>query len=77
MSTFAERLQLSRKRKVLSQGELARLAKVAPESISRFEAGERMPRHPTARRLAEALEDDAAWLMYGEELAGPEGEEAA
>ena len=69
MDTLGQRLEAARRRRVLTQAELADLAGVSLITVSRLEndrhAGQTRP--ATARRLAAALGVDAAWLMLGDD----------
>lgn len=68
MLTLGARLSQARKRKVLSQEELAEAAGVPVVTISRIENGHTgEPRPSTVRKLATALEVDPTWLIFGEE----------
>lgn len=51
----AERMKEARKRKGLSQPELAKLAKVSQSAISYFESGDKTPSGNTSSLLADAL----------------------
>ena len=53
--TFKEQLNLLRKRKGLTQGELAEKAGILREMICNYESGKITPREPTLRKIAEAL----------------------
>jgi transcriptional regulator with XRE-family HTH domain len=68
VSTIGDRLRKARMRKVWTQDDLARLSGVAVVTISRIESGEagRLPRQSTVRKLAEALDVDGAWLLFGD-----------
>ena len=76
METLAQRLRASRRRRVMTQAELAQAAEVALITVTRLESdsGPGNPRPATVRRLARALNVDAAWLLFGDE---PEGKVAA
>ena len=58
-----------RRRRMLSQRELARLAGVTQPTIHYAETGKRVPHPGTLRRLAEALGVDPAVLTVGAEAA--------
>jgi transcriptional regulator with XRE-family HTH domain len=60
---FRERLHAAREARGLSQGELATRAGVPPSSISHFETGSRMPSVGNLRRLANALDVSADFLL--------------
>jgi transcriptional regulator with XRE-family HTH domain len=69
METLAQRLEITRRRRLMTQADLARAADVALITVTRLEnSGERAnPRPETIRRLARALKVDPAWLLFGEE----------
>jgi transcriptional regulator with XRE-family HTH domain len=69
METLAERLESSRRRRLMTQADLARAADVALITVTRLEnSGERVnPRPETIKKLARALQIDPAWLLFGEE----------
>ncbi|MCH7578516.1 MAG: helix-turn-helix transcriptional regulator [Chloroflexi bacterium] len=62
---FNERLREWRRRRALSQRELAGLAGVQPVTVARLETGSQQPRPRTIRRLAKALD------ITVDELQGP------
>lgn len=66
---MGQRLEEARRRKVLTQSELATLAGVSIVTVNRIEngVGEGNPRPATVRRLAKALDVDPAWLLFGDE----------
>ena len=67
MESFGGRLREARRRKVWRQEDLAAAAGVAVVTISRLESGHgEAPRQSTVRKLADALDVDAAWLLFGE-----------
>lgn len=77
METLGQRLENIRRRRVMTQAELATAAGVALITVTRLEndAGSGNPRPDTVRRLARALGVDPAWLLFGD---GPsEGKAAA
>lgn len=80
METMGQRVAAVRRRRVMTQAELAHAAGLALITVGRIEgdAGG-TPRPATARRLAEALGVDAAWLLFGdeEEEGAVEGKAAA
>jgi len=53
--TFKEQLNLLRKRKGLTQGELAEKAGILREMICNYESGKMTPRESTLRKIVEAL----------------------
>lgn len=69
---IGERLLIARRRHAWTQQELAERAGVKPLTISRIERGEfqAMPRPATLRGIADALEVDPGWLLYGESEEG-------
>ena len=75
--TVGGRLEATRRRRVLTQNELAQSAGVALITVTRLEnnAGSGSPRPETVRRLARALDVDPAWLLFGDEVS--EGKVAA
>lgn len=71
METVGQRLKTARERAMLTQAELSQKSGVAIVTISRLETGDSpYPRSVTVKRLATALDVDAAALMWGEEKAG-------
>ena len=60
---FPDRLRAARKLRALAQAELAAKAGLPPTSISHFEAGSRKPSFDNLRRLAQALDVTADYLM--------------
>lgn len=69
MVNLSDRLETARRRKLLTQAELAQRAGVSLITITRIEnqKGAGNPRPDTVRRLAKALEVDPAWLLFGDE----------
>ena len=66
METFGGRLREARRRKVWRQEDLSAASGVAVVTISRLESGHGdSPRPSTIRRLADALDVDASWLVFG------------
>jgi transcriptional regulator with XRE-family HTH domain len=66
MKTVAERLRSARQRNVWSQADLSKRSTVPVVTISRIENNRFGPPKPsTVRKLAEALDVDPAWLLYG------------
>lgn len=75
---FPQRLQAMRTRRNLSQDELARRAGLQATAVSHFETGTRKPSFDNLRRLADALETTADYLMgrtNDPELAVTEGDQ--
>ncbi len=68
METLGQRLEASRRRRVMTQAELAQAAGVALITVTRLEneSGTGNPRPETVRRLARALDVDPAWLLFGD-----------
>ena len=67
MESFSGRLREARRRKVWRQEDLAAASGVAVVTISRLESGHgEAPRQSTVRKLADALDVDATWLVFGE-----------
>jgi transcriptional regulator with XRE-family HTH domain len=67
LNTFGDRLREARRRKVWRQEDLAAASGVAVVTISRLESGHGdAPRQSTVRKLAEALDVEPAWLVFGE-----------
>ncbi len=66
---IGERLLITRRRRALTQKELAERAHVGALTISRIERGEfdEAPRPTTVRGIAEALGVDPGWLLFGDE----------
>lgn len=65
MKSFAERFKFARKRKNISQGELANIAEVSQGTISKIERGE-SDKSTELLLFAKILECDPYWLQYGE-----------
>lgn len=62
---FADRLKDLRKRKGISQGELAELIEVHFTQVSRYERGETKPNAEAMTKLAKALDTTVDFLMNG------------
>jgi transcriptional regulator with XRE-family HTH domain len=60
---FQERLLLARRRRALSQGELAEKAHVFKTDISKYERGQSQPTLPRLHRLATVLGVSADYLL--------------
>jgi len=60
---FQERLLLARRRAGVSQGELAKRTEMYASDISKMERGRMLPTAPRLRRLAEALDVSADYLL--------------
>ena len=68
MNSIGERLRWIRKRRVLSQEQLAEKSKVPVVTISRIENDHQVePRPSTVQKLSTALGVEPAWLMFGDE----------
>lgn len=68
METFGQRLAAARRRKLLTQMELAYEAGLGVVTVSRLENDQGTnPRTSTVKLLAAALDVDPAWLLFGEE----------
>ena len=63
MATFAERLKELRKEKGLPQTDLANETGVAPNTVSIWELGERLPRDKYIEILADLLDTSITYLM--------------
>jgi transcriptional regulator with XRE-family HTH domain len=61
--SFATRLRSIRERRDLTQERLSRAAKIHVTQISHFEAGQREPNADNIRRLAQALDVTADYLL--------------
>ena len=66
--TLGIRLEMSRRQKVMTQAELAEASGVSLITINRLEndQGTANPRAGTIRKIAEALDIDPAWLLFGD-----------
>ena len=73
MQTIGERLRATREHRVWSQNDLAKESGVPIVTISRIENDRyaERPRPSTIRKLAEALEVEPAWLLFGDVKHGP------
>jgi transcriptional regulator with XRE-family HTH domain len=67
--TLGDRLVLARRRRFLTQTQLADSAGVAVVTIARLEREHDAPnpRASTITKLAEALDVDPGWLAFGDE----------
>jgi len=63
--TFAERLKELRKKKSISQAELANLIEVHFTQVSRYERGETKPNAQAMTKLAKVLDTTVDYLMSG------------
>lgn len=68
MDTVGERIA-ARRRELgkMSQGEVARRARLKPPTISRYESGERLPTGDALVALARALQTSPEWIMTGQD----------
>ena len=67
MQTVGARLRWARERRLLSQEDLSRTAKVTEATISRMENDRSGPPRPsTVRKLASELGINPRWLLFGE-----------
>ena len=62
---FADRLKELRKRKGISQGNLAELIEVHFTQVNRYERGETKPNAEAMSKLAKALDSTVDYLMNG------------
>ena len=58
-----ENIKVIRRKKNMTQNELARLVGVSPQTVFRWEQGQRSPRAEELQRLAEVLGTPVAYLM--------------
>ena len=65
---IGERVRTIRKRRALTQAELAEAANLSVDTISKVENGLHEPRPPTVRKLAGALQVEVEILTVGEEV---------
>ena len=67
MESLGTRLREARARQVISQDELSDRSGVTKATISRLENNKttRAPNRATVRKLADALDVDAGWLLTG------------
>lgn len=63
--TFSDRLKELRKKKGISQAELANLIEVHFTQVSRYERGDTKPNAEAMTRLAKALDTTVDFLMNG------------
>ena len=61
--TFGEAMRLVRKKKKLTQRDLAQRTDFSLDSISRWERGERSPTVSDLKKIADALDTSVAFLM--------------
>jgi len=69
METIGARLGDTRRRRVMTQAELATRAGMSVVTVNRLENSgpDASPRPDTIRRLAKVLKVDPAWLLFGED----------
>jgi transcriptional regulator with XRE-family HTH domain len=65
---FPKRLREVREKRQLTQADLAKKARLQPTAISHFERGIRTPSYNNFRRLTDALNVSADYLMGRSEL---------
>lgn len=64
--TFAEKISAERKRKNVSQTEVAKVVGITQTAISYFESGEKFPSAPVIKRLAQYYGVSMDYLMDNE-----------
>lgn len=64
-TTIGERIKKARELKSLSQSELARLLKIRPQSVQRWESGGAGPQRKRLEAMAEVLDVPISWLATG------------
>ncbi len=70
METLSERLAEMRRRRLMTQVDLALASGISAATVTRLETiGDTNPRVVTVKRLARALDVDPAWLLWGGEPA--------
>lgn len=67
MKQFGKRLRELRQGKNLSQTDLARLARIHPMQVGKYERGEIHPGLETLAALSRALDTSLDWLITGDE----------
>lgn len=68
MDDFGTRLEETRRRRLLTQAELAARAGISLIQVARLEnQATANPRASTIKALAAALEVDPAWLLFGDD----------
>lgn len=72
ISVFAERLIAERKKKKLTQSELAEKAKISAQTVSYYEKGTKRPTLENAIAIANALDISIEYLC-GQDVSKPEG----
>lgn len=75
MESIGARLRAAREWRLKTQEELSQMTGVTEATISRIEndRGEQRPRLSTIKRLADALDVDPAWIMFGEDAGKASG----
>ncbi|WP_378735343.1 helix-turn-helix domain-containing protein [Nocardia brasiliensis] len=66
---IAATLRVARARRGITQEQLAKAAGLAPQTVSRFESGQREPRVSQLMRIAAALDTTPSKLLAGVEVA--------
>lgn len=64
--TTGERIRSARKKANMTQTELAKKLNIPYQSIGQWERNLRNPKQETLRRLAQALDCDVLWLLWGD-----------
>ena len=64
-TTIGERIKKARELKSLSQSELARLLKIRPQSVQRWESGGAGPQRKRLEAMADVLDVSISWLATG------------
>jgi transcriptional regulator with XRE-family HTH domain len=68
MESVGRRIEDTRRMRLMTQADLAGKAKVSLITVTRLENNESPnPRMSTVKAIAEALEVDPAWLLFGVE----------
>lgn len=74
MESLGKRIEETRRRRLMTQADLAEQARVSLITVTRLENdASTNPRMSTIKALAAALEVDPAWLLFGDD----EGKAAA
>lgn len=63
MTTLSTKIARLRKEKNISQAELAKVAQVSRDAISKYERGEIIPSVETAKKIADALDVNLDFLV--------------
>lgn len=68
MESLGRRIEETRRRRMMTQADLAERAHVSLITVTRLENdASTNPRVSTVRAIAEALAIDPAWLLFGDE----------